>query len=248
VGRVSNLPKTCQKVGRLEICPTLNAVHVSFRNKKLFFPKKIGQPSADLRKPPRLLIRMELRGFNHPVVFVGDSSSMAISPDDFVALYTQHERRLYRYVASLLTHPDDADDLLQETARVLWQKIDQYDPARPFFPWACKIAHFEVLNYYQRERTRQRHFSEATVELLADSRAENDGILEAQSRWLVECMRRLAEMDRVLVEQRYASEHSLADLAQATGRTPNAIYKSMQRIRRNLMECIENGLKSEGWK
>jgi RNA polymerase sigma-70 factor, ECF subfamily len=171
-----------------------------------------------------------------------------ISASDFVVLYTQHERRLYRFVASLLSRPTDAEDVLQDTAKVLWQKIAEYDPERPFFPWACRIAHFEVSNYYQRERTRRKHFSEAAVELLAEARQKNEGLLDAQSRWLSECMMRLAEMDRCLIEQRYSSDHTLAELAEKTGRTPNALYKSMQRIRRTLLDCIDVGLKSEGWK
>jgi RNA polymerase sigma-70 factor, ECF subfamily len=170
------------------------------------------------------------------------------NPDEFVALYTRYERKLYRYVAALLTHPDDAEDVLQNTARVLWQKFGQYRNDEPFLPWACRIAHYEVLNYCQRERTRHKYFRPAVIELLADARLQHDEMFEAQSHWLAECMARLAETDRRLIEQRYASDQTLAELATATGRTPNALYKSMQRIRRTLLDCVNNGLKSEGWK
>ena len=170
------------------------------------------------------------------------------NPDEFVSLYTRHERKIFRYVASLLVCPNDAEDVLQETARVLWQKFDQYRREEPFLPWACRVARYEVLNYCQRERTRRKHFRPAVIELLADARIEHDALLEVQSRWLKECMEKLAEIDRRLIERRYASEHSLAELAAETGRTSNALYKSMQRIRRTLLECIESGLRSEGWK
>ncbi len=169
-------------------------------------------------------------------------------PDEFVALYTRHEQKLYRYVASLLTRPGDAEDVLQETARVLWQKFDQYRREEPFLPWACSVARYEVFNYCQRERTRHKHFRPAVIELLAEARLNNDGLLDAQSRWLKECLDKLAEIDRGLIERRYASERSLTELAAETGRTSNAVYKSMQRIRRTLLECINNGLRSEGWK
>jgi hypothetical protein len=61
-------------------------------------------------------------------------------------------------------------------------------------------------------------------------------------------MGKLADGDRQLIEHRYASDQTLAELAAESGRTPNALYKSMQRIRRSLLDCVENGLKSEGWK
>ena len=132
----------------------------------------------------------------------------ASNPDDFVSLYTRYERKLYRYVAALLSRPDDAEDVLQETARVLWQKFGQYRPEEPFLPWACAIARYEVLNHCQRERTRRKHFRPAVIELLADARLKNDDLLEAQSRWLQECVEKLAEIDRRLIEQRYASERN----------------------------------------
>lgn len=169
-------------------------------------------------------------------------------PDEFVAIYTRYERKLYHYVAAMLTHPDDAEDVLQETARVLWQKFDQYRPSEPFLPWACRIAQYEVLNHCQRERTRHKHFRPAVIELLAEARLKNDDLFEAQSRWLKDCMQKLADNDRRLIEQRYASRHTLAELATEIGRSPNALYKSMQRVRRILMECVDGGLKSEGWK
>lgn len=173
---------------------------------------------------------------------------LSSGPDEFVALYTRYERKLYRYVASLLSHPDEAEDVLQETARVLWQKFGEYKRAEPFLPWAYSIARLEVLNYCQRERTRRKYFRPAVIELLADARQEHEGLLEAQLRWLAECTKKLDEADRLLIERRYTSRQTLNELAAEIGRTPNALYKSLQRIRLKLLECIESGLKSEGWK
>jgi RNA polymerase sigma-70 factor, ECF subfamily len=170
------------------------------------------------------------------------------SPDEFVTLYTRYEQKLYRYVASLLTNPSEADDVLQEAARVLWQKFGEYRREDPFLPWACRVAYYEVLNHCQRERTRRKYFRPAVMELLADARLEHDELLDAQSRWLGECVEKLPEADRQLVGQRYSSDHTLAELAATSGRTPNALYKAMQRIRRALFDCIDNGLKSDGWK
>jgi RNA polymerase sigma-70 factor, ECF subfamily len=171
-----------------------------------------------------------------------------VCPDEFVAVYTRHEQKLYRYVAAMLTNPADAEDVLQETARVLWQKFDQYRPEEPFLPWACRIAHYEVLNHCQRERTRRKYFRPAVIDLLAESRLEHDDLFEAQSRWLGDCLKKLAQDDRRLIERRYASKLTLAEMAAEASRTPNALYKSMQRVRRTLFECVDSGLKSEGWK
>ncbi len=72
-------------------------------------------------------------------------------------------------------------------------------------------------------------------------------MFEARSRWLEKCIEKLGETERRLIQQRYASEHTLAELAEQTGRTPNAVYMSMWRIRRALFDCVNEGLQSEGY-
>jgi RNA polymerase sigma-70 factor (ECF subfamily) len=166
--------------------------------------------------------------------------------DAFVRLYTQSERKLYRYIATLLPRCHDAEDVLQETARVLWKKFDEYRPGEPFLPWACRIAYFEVLNFRQRERTRRKFFSEAVLEALADVRLRHDDLLEAQAAALQRCLEKLPERDRRLLEQRYASEEPLADHCRDEGCSANALYKSLQRIRRSLLECVNRTLAAEG--
>lgn len=167
-------------------------------------------------------------------------------PDVFVALYTQHQPRLFRYVATLLPRREDVDDVLQETSRVLWQKFDEFDTSQPFLPWAYKIARYEVLNHLQRQGTQRKYFSGALVEQLATAREENGEVLSAQAAALRECIAKLTDADRQLVKERYVSEGSMAELAELLGRTPNALYKSLQRIRGKLFECVTGRLRREG--
>ena len=59
----------------------------------------------------------------------------------FMMQFARHEHDLFRYVLTLLPNWNDAQDVMQETAAALWQKFDQYDPGRPFLPWACQFAY-----------------------------------------------------------------------------------------------------------
>ena len=56
-----------------------------------------------------------------------------------------HEKQIYRYILSLMPHSQDARDVLQETAIALYNKIDDYDPSRPFAPWAFRFAYHMTL-------------------------------------------------------------------------------------------------------
>ena len=167
--------------------------------------------------------------------------------DEFVVLYTRHEQQLFRFVATLVPLRSDAEDVAQETARVLWQKFGEYDPQRPFLPWACGVARFQVLNYLQRARTHRKHFSAALVEELAQQRVANDERLAAQQAALEACLKQLPADDRQLLQERYRDQATLVARAEQLGRSVNALYKRLGRIRGKITDCVYRRLAKEGW-
>ena len=159
-------------------------------------------------------------------------------PDQFTSLFIKHERQLYGFIAAMLGHPAEAEDLLQETGKALWKKFGDYDPSLPFLPWAKTFARYEVLNYLGRQRTRRKYFSNAMIELLAEEwelvEAQHDERILA----LEGCVRTLPESSRRLLNDRYRDANSLQEVAEREGTTPNALYKTLQRIRKALRECV----------
>ena len=70
---------------------------------------------------------------------------------------TACQSALYAYVCSLLGTSAGAADVLHEANVVLWEKAAEYDPSRPFLPWAYRIAYFQVLAHRKR-RSRDKRF------------------------------------------------------------------------------------------
>jgi RNA polymerase sigma-70 factor (ECF subfamily) len=166
---------------------------------------------------------------------------------NFAALYAAAHLDLLRYVLTLLPDRNAADDVVQETARVLCQKFDEYDPGQPFLPWARKIAYFEVLKHRKRQAVRARHFSDALVEKLAEERLQNEGYLAAQRDALTDCLGKLDPAAKRLLTDHFGNTTAVVDLATRYGKTPNALYISLHRIRLRLMECVNRALTAEGW-
>ena len=65
--------------------------------------------------------------------------------EQFVQQLAENQNRLYGYVYSLVGDHAQAADVVQETNMVLWRKLDEFDPQRPFLPWAFTIGRFQVL-------------------------------------------------------------------------------------------------------
>ena len=165
----------------------------------------------------------------------------------FATRYSRHHVDLLRYVLTLVPDRAQAEDIVQDTARVLWQKAADYDPAQPFLPWARKFAWFEVLKFRRREGLKRRLFSDALVERLAEERVMADELLEARRRALGDCLGKLDNSSRQLLSDRYESRGSVTNMAAQRGATPNALYLALHRIRLRLLHCIERSLKSKGW-
>jgi RNA polymerase sigma-70 factor (ECF subfamily) len=62
----------------------------------------------------------------------------------------------------------------------------------------------------------------------------------------MECVNRLHPRDQEMVKRRYQGNISVGELAVRAGRTADAIYKTLARIRGSLLICIERTLKEEG--
>jgi DNA-directed RNA polymerase specialized sigma24 family protein len=67
-------------------------------------------------------------------------SAPANDRGQFLRLFLEAERDIHRYICAILPNPQDARDVLQETALALWEEFDQYDVTRPFVPWAVRFA------------------------------------------------------------------------------------------------------------
>jgi RNA polymerase sigma-70 factor, ECF subfamily len=161
--------------------------------------------------------------------------------EQFMALYSGHQRRLYLYTMTLLPASVDAEDVLQEANLVLWRKFDQYELGTNFFAWACQIIRYEVLKYRER-RARATLFLDPDVfdQLANVAVSQVEHLDEFHRRALVDCMERLSDGDRDLMQQRYSEAMQVQTIAAAMNRSPNAVSKSLGRIRRLLLDCIND--------
>lgn len=158
--------------------------------------------------------------------------------EEFVQLFTRHQRPLYLFLLSQCPNPIEAEEILQETNVIIWKKYAQFEVGTNFFAWTCKIARFEFLKHRER-RTRERIvFSDEFVSMVADEVEERSVTLEQRREALIECLRKLNDKDRQLIEKRYSPGESGKSVAQFLNRPANAVYQSLSRIRRTLHTCV----------
>ncbi len=162
------------------------------------------------------------------------------STPEFMRLYAESSRAVYWVIRSLVSQPEDADDLFQETSAVLWQKFGEFKSGTNFTAWATQIARIEVRRFYQRQARDQRLFQdEALLEKLL---ARTEQVFDATDRrgeFLRDCLSELTFPDRKLIGRRYEPGMNSKKLAEEIRYSESYVSKSLARIHRLLFECIE---------
>ena len=157
----------------------------------------------------------------------------------FMALYSSHQRRLYLYTVTLMCGAADAEDVFQEANLVLWQKFRQYQEGTNFFAWACQIIRHKAMKHREKRARAAQLLDPDVLDRLAELAVEEvEHLDEFHRQILTDCMNRLSPGDRELMRQRYVEAMRVQAMAASMNRSPNAVSKSLGRIRRLLLECI----------
>jgi RNA polymerase sigma-70 factor (ECF subfamily) len=166
----------------------------------------------------------------------------------FLRLFLQNERRLYAYVLTLLPHRADADDVLQEASLVMWDKFDPASPPDDFTAWGCRIAYFKVLDFFKKGHRSKVRFSQALLERVAETAVEQAGTLQLDARRdaLAGCIEKLSPRDRDLLARRLTPGATTQSTSKEVGRSVEAVYKALARVRHSLFECVQRTLAREG--
>jgi RNA polymerase sigma-70 factor, ECF subfamily len=164
----------------------------------------------------------------------------------FVELLTLHQRKLYGFIYTLVPNPPDAEDLLQQTNLILWQKSEEFDLNSNFSAWAYRIAHLEVLHYLREKRRNRVVFNDELITRLAKIRQDREETHLSDRAALAGCVEKLSEADRRLIELCYATHRNIKAAAATLDRPVVSVYMSLVRVRRLLMDCIRQANAEEG--
>jgi len=162
------------------------------------------------------------------------------SPAETIRQISQHQAALLAYILTL--HPDrsEAQDILQETNVVLWQKVGAFQTGTNFKAWAFRIAYLQTLGHLKRiRRGNWLGFSSELVETLANEAEPVLADFEQRHAALRNCLEKLPDRDREIVHAHYEGGQPLATVSARIGRSVGALKQVLFRVRRTLRVCVE---------
>ncbi|MGD0896706.1 MAG: sigma-70 family RNA polymerase sigma factor [Thermoguttaceae bacterium] len=158
---------------------------------------------------------------------------------EFLKVFLREERLLAAYLLSATGNVHASEDLLQTVARILWEKLADYDETRPFGAWALGVAHLEVLKWRQQAARSREVLSEDSMRLLSDTAARHAEETDERYYFLVGCLRGLGGTARCVVEMKYGEGRSIREIAGFLKKSVAAVEMVLVRSRRALRDCIQ---------
>lgn len=154
---------------------------------------------------------------------------------------------LLAYAYALVRDWALADDLVQEVYVDILRVWGDYDSERPLLPWLRRFVHLKGLAAL-RARGRDRapggsaYLEQVAAVFAAHQDDEPDAHRPALAAALTTCVESLPRPQRELIRSVYAEGRPVTEVAVEQGRSENALYLLLSRLRRQLRACAERRL------
>ena len=169
---------------------------------------------------------------------------MPKSPSEFDDLLQQAQRPVLGYLIRLAGSLDAAQDLLQSANVTAVEKRSSFAPGSNFVAWLRQIAVNHYRNHVRKESAARgvSLVDEDLHELIEQRYRERIQQKQQDADWhqVTECLQQLPEHQREVMMQFYLHGQTLVQLAESTGRKPNAIGQTLYRARLAVVKCVKH--------
>ena len=152
--------------------------------------------------------------------------------DAFRDLYLRYHRRLARFLTRLTHRYEDAEEIINDTLWIVWQRAGEFRDASQVSTWIMGIAYRRALKLLRRSAT---HARVMALEISNDEPTATDAVQALEERQLLE--RGLAQLpleQRLVLEFTYYLDRSCEEIAEIMECPVNTVKTRMFNARRKL--------------
>lgn len=155
----------------------------------------------------------------------------------FKQLYYLYHRRLARFLTRLTRRPDIAEEIINDTLWVVWQKAQEFRGGSLVSTWILGIAYRRGLKTLHRQ-----HALDASMQPQDDRESsvaidENSRARERED-WLEHALAQLPLEQRMVLELAYYLGYSCEEIAEITSCPVNTVKTRMYHARRKMKTLL----------
>ncbi len=156
--------------------------------------------------------------------------------DAFRDLYLRYHRRLARFLTRLTNRYEDAEEIINDTLWIVWQRAGDFRDASRVSTWIMGIAYRRALKMFRRAATHQRAM---TLEIADTETAVADEIQALEERqYLERALEQLPLEQRLVLEFSYYMDHSCKEIGEIMECPVNTVKTRMFNARRKLRTIL----------
>ncbi|MDJ0786677.1 MAG: RNA polymerase sigma factor [Myxococcota bacterium] len=171
---------------------------------------------------------------------------LAGNREDFDALYESYFPRVYRFALKRLRDPGEAEDVTQEVFITVFKVLGSYEGNSSLLVWIFGITRNKVNRRFRKVRPPITSIDEPDAMDVATTDAPTDRAVEAR-RLLEQCEQLVAQeltpLQRRIFHLKHLRRQSIRSIAEALGKSEDAIKANLYRMRRTISEAAP-GLES----
>ena len=149
-------------------------------------------------------------------------------------LVKRYEKRVYNYALRMVSHPDDAFDLMQEVFMGVHRNLASFRGDAPFPAWLFRIASFRCTDYLRRRRVHE-EFDEERGFLNGEAGPEEQAFTTHANQQIFRALNTLPDEQRQVVELKFFQNFTFEDIAGQLGISPNTaktrLYSALRKLK-----------------
>ncbi len=169
------------------------------------------------------------------------SQARAGNSDAWGEIYRQYAAAIFRFCRRALPSREDAEDATMEIFLKVREKLNQYDPSRPFTAWLYKVAANHCWDVLRRRRVRQ-DLETGEVDSLPLEHPDPSQLEQLVERRTGQQVRaalgRMPTRARMALVLRYYADMSYDEIAEALGVRRAFVGVVLLRARHQLREAL----------
>ncbi len=166
--------------------------------------------------------------------------------DFFVRQLMIHRKRIYAFIMALVGDSSDADDIMQDTAALMWEKYFQAEEITNFPAWGMRIAHYKILEFRRKNYRKKIQFDSELLDSISEKAASVNEKVDIRFEAMKQCLSNLDKKSRELIQSRHQKGQTVKNIARLYNIPLHNAYKQISRLHHQLVRCIRRALREEG--
>lgn len=159
------------------------------------------------------------------------------------ARFVAERHALMGFIYGMVRDLAAAEDILQEVWIRLAEAAERDEPIVDAGKWCRGVARNLILHYWRDRRAAKVVADTELLDIVEQALNEHQDYWAERRQALMECIDRLPDKSRELLQLKYDEGLSLAAMAQRLQRSADGLKMALCRVRQALVECAERRLR-----